>query len=89
VFVYAADLGPVIAAIRGVLAERGVLAFTVETHSGDDIVLGEKLRYAHGEVHVRSALDASGFEILHLEAAFTRTENGVPVPGLTVVATRG
>ena len=30
-----------------VLASSGVLAFTLETHDGSGIVLGEGLRYAH------------------------------------------
>jgi predicted TPR repeat methyltransferase len=89
VFVYAADLDPVVAAIGEVLTERGLLAFTVETYNGDGITLGEKLRYAHGEAHVRSALGAGGFDILHVDVASTRTESGLSVPGLIVVASRG
>lgn len=85
VFVYAADLTPVAVAIARVLAPQGLLAFTVETHDGDGVILGEKLRYAHGEPHVRSAL-AAGLDLLHIEPAATRTENGRPVPGLLVVA---
>jgi predicted TPR repeat methyltransferase len=88
VFVYAADLAPVAAGIAQVLSPQGLLAFTVESHGDEGPVLGEKLRYAHGEPHVRSALAVGGFEILHMEHASTRTENSVPVPGLIVVAER-
>lgn len=86
VFVYTADLNSVIAAAARVLAPEGLLAFTVETHDGEDAILGEKLRYAHGESHVRSALAAGGLSLLHLDCVSSRTENGRPVPGLLVVA---
>jgi predicted TPR repeat methyltransferase len=88
VFVYAGDLAPVVTGIARILLPRGLLAFTVESHGGEGVILGEKLRYAHGEAHVRFALEAAGFDILHLDAASTRTENNLPVPGLLVVAER-
>jgi predicted TPR repeat methyltransferase len=86
VFVYAADLHQVIAGICGTMAPQGLLAFTVETYAGDAVILGEKLRYAHGEPLVRTVLSANGLETIHLEHAATRTEGGVPLPGLVVIA---
>ena len=68
------------------LAPARLLAFTVETHSGDGVILGEKLRYAHGAAHVRDALGRADLAISQMTPASTRTENGVPVPGLLVVA---
>ena len=35
----------------------GLLAFTVETHDGDGVILGEGLRYAHGAGCVRAAIE--------------------------------
>ena len=46
--VYVADLAPVLTEARRVLVAGGLLAFTVETHGGDGVVIGEGLRYAHG-----------------------------------------
>jgi predicted TPR repeat methyltransferase len=86
VFVYVADLAPMAAAIARVLAPLGLLAFTVETHAGDGVALGDKLRYAHGEAHVRAALAVAGIDILDITPVSTRTEAGAPVPGLVVVA---
>jgi predicted TPR repeat methyltransferase len=43
------------------------------------------LRYAHGAAHVRNALGAAGLNLVSLEPATTRTEKGVPVPGLIAV----
>jgi predicted TPR repeat methyltransferase len=51
-------------------------------------VLVEGLRYAHGVSHVRASLEAAGLVLDQLEAASSRTEGGVPVPGLVAVATK-
>ena len=45
--VYVADLAPVLEQARRVLMAGGLLAFTVETHGGEGVILGEGLRYAH------------------------------------------
>jgi predicted TPR repeat methyltransferase len=86
VFAYLSWLPGVVAAAGRVLAPGGLLAFTVETHAGDDVILGEKLRYAHGGAHVRAAVAGAGLTLLAFAEASTRSEAGVPVPGLVVVA---
>ncbi len=84
VLVYMDDLRPVLAAAAQRLTP-GLLAFTVETHDGENVILRESLRYAHGEAHVRAAATAAGIEIALLEPASTRTEKGLPVAGLLAV----
>src|SRR5215813_7711881 len=69
VFVYCADLAPVAAAVHDVLAEDGLFAFTVETHGGAGVRLGETLRYAHSADHVRDALARAGLTVSVLEPA--------------------
>jgi predicted TPR repeat methyltransferase len=86
VFAYVAWLPPVVAAAAQVLAPGGLIAFTVETHPGDDVILGEKLRYAHSATHVRAAVAGAGLTLVALTEASTRSEASVPVPGLVVVA---
>jgi predicted TPR repeat methyltransferase len=86
VFVYLADLAPVCHAIARVLAANGLLAFTAETHEGAGVILGEKLRFAHGAAHVRAALADAGLSLCQMTGVSTRTENNMPVPGLLVVA---
>jgi predicted TPR repeat methyltransferase len=84
--VYLADLAPVLQEAGRVLGPGGLLAFTVETHSGEDVILGEGLRYAHGAGYVRGAIEAAGFELSRLEDLSARNEDHAPVPGLVVVA---
>jgi len=86
VFVYLADLAPACGAIARVLSMGGLLAFTVETHEGAGVILGTKLRYAHGTEYVRAAIDGAGMTERQFVPTSTRTENGEPVPGLLVVA---
>lgn len=85
VFVYVFDLAPVAATVATALRPDGLFAFTVER--GDaGVELGEKLRFRHGEDHVRAAL--AGFRIIELAPVATRTEAKQEVPGLLVVAAK-
>jgi predicted TPR repeat methyltransferase len=84
--VYLADLAPLLAEARRVLVAGGVLAFTVETHGGEGVILGKGLRYAHGAGYVRRAIDTAGLVLSELEDLSARNEDHAPVPGLVVVA---
>jgi predicted TPR repeat methyltransferase len=86
VAIYLHDLAPVFAETAWVLAAGGLLAFTVETHAGEGVVLGQGLRYAHGADYVRACLQHSGLRELSIDHASARNEGGQPVPGLVVVA---
>lgn len=85
---YVGDLAPVLAEARRVLAPGGVFAFTLETHGGEGIVVGEGLRYAHDAEHVRAKVAASCLDVAHIEAASPRNEDNEPVQGLVVVAAK-
>ncbi|MFT4118073.1 methyltransferase domain-containing protein [Bradyrhizobium sp.] len=85
-FVYLSDLAPVLTEARRVLVPGGTLAFTLETHDGSGVVLGEGLRYAHSAEYARGAIADSGLKLLTLEPASPRNENNEPVRGLVVVA---
>jgi predicted TPR repeat methyltransferase len=86
VFVYFSDLVMILIETARVLEPGGIVAFTVETHDGDGVILRDTLRFAHNEAHVRAALGAAGLSILSLREISTRTEKKIPVPGLMVVA---
>ena len=86
--VYVTDLVPVLSEIRRVLAAGGVLAFTLERNATEGVALGAGLRYAHSPQYVRASLATAGLTPSQIEEQSFRTENGVPVPGLVVVAGR-
>jgi predicted TPR repeat methyltransferase len=86
VFVYVNDLGPIVAAVARVLAPGGLFAFTVETHSGDGVQLLPTLRYAHGAAYIRRALAGAGLTLASISEVAVRSEKGMPVDSLVVVA---
>lgn len=83
--VYLNDLGPVLCETHRVLQPGGLMAFTLETHEGDGIVMGPGLRYSHSLSYVRSRLAAAGLRLCQIQPSSTRHENGMPVPSLVVV----
>lgn len=87
-FCYLADLHPILTESRRVLEPGGLIAFTVETHAGEGILLRDTLRYAHAEAYVREALAAAGLSLVSCAVESTRKEKEQPVPGLVVVAMR-
>jgi predicted TPR repeat methyltransferase len=84
--VYVSDLAPVLRQANRVLVSGGLLAFTVETHNGDGVILGAGLRYAHGVPYVRASIDAAGLTLSQFDELSARNEDYAPVPGLVVVA---
>jgi predicted TPR repeat methyltransferase len=88
VMVYLHDIAPVLREVARVLKPGGVLAFTTETHDGLGVVLVQGLRYAHAAEYLRDAIAAAGLSLDRLASASSRTERGIPAPGLVVVATK-
>jgi len=85
VLVYFDDLAPVLRRAAQRLARPGTVAFTVEAHAGDGVILRQTLRYAHGETHVHAAAAAAGLRVLRLDAVSSRHEKNLPVEGLLAV----
>jgi predicted TPR repeat methyltransferase len=86
--VYVSDLAPLLCEVKRVLVAGGLLAFTAETHGGDGVILGEGLRYAHGDSYVRECVRDAGLMLSRLEELSARNEDNTPVPGLVVVAAK-
>jgi predicted TPR repeat methyltransferase len=86
--VYLSDLAAVLRETKRVLVSGGLLAFTVETHSGEGVRLGEGLRYAHSAAYVRASIADAGLALSRLEQLSARNEDNTPVPGLVVVAAK-
>jgi predicted TPR repeat methyltransferase len=89
VMVYVHDMAPLLAEVARVLASGGLFAFTVESHAGEGVMLGEGLRYSHGESFVRALIAAAGLTLDRLDSASARNESGAQVAGLVVVAAKG
>jgi predicted TPR repeat methyltransferase len=88
VFIYCADLAPVLAGIGWVLRPGGWTAFTVQSPAGEAPTLGPDGRYAHPDAHIRAAAESAGLAIRVLREAAVRFEGGGPVPGRVVAAQR-
>lgn len=88
VFVYLGDLAPSFHQSARVLKPGGVLAFTVQSHDGEGISVGQDRRFAHAESWLRAGLGAAGLQPVLVEAQSTRIDRGKPVPGLIVLAER-
>jgi predicted TPR repeat methyltransferase len=86
--VYVANIAPVLGEAERVLVAGGLLAFTVETHGGEGVVIGGGLRYAHSAPYVRASVEAAGLKLSQCEDLSARNEDDVPAPGLVVVATK-
>ena len=86
--VYVPDLASLLREAARVLKSNGLMAFTVETHGGDGVILGPSLRYAHSAGYLRSVIADAKLKVCAISSASTRTEAGEPVPGLVVTASK-
>ncbi|HEV7325394.1 MAG TPA: methyltransferase [Bosea sp. (in: a-proteobacteria)] len=86
VFVYLGDLAPCFHQSARVLKAGGLFAFTVQSHEGEGIAVGQDRRFAHAESWIREKLDEAKLNPALVEPRSTRIDRGQPVPGLIVVA---
>ena len=89
VFIYVGDLAPVFALLERTM-ERGVFCFSVEALEGDgaDLRLLPSLRYAHAPAYLARLAAQHGFDVVAMEKAPVREDQGEPVDGLYVVLRR-
>jgi predicted TPR repeat methyltransferase len=85
VFVYLSNLAPVLLSAAKKLSPPGFIAFTVETHGGEGVILSDTLRFAHGETHIRIAAETAELDVIRLEKVSTRLEKNSPVASLLVI----
>lgn len=85
-FVYVPNLSPLLSETTRVLRSNGLIAFTVETHTGRDVILGPGLRYAHAADHLKDVISEARLTLCEIVSVSTRTEAGEAVPGLVVTA---
>jgi predicted TPR repeat methyltransferase len=85
VFVYCGELDAIFGAVRRVVKEQAVFAFTLQRGAEGDYRLGEDLRYAHTPAYVARLAAAHGFALASCDEVSVRQDRGQPVPGLSVV----
>ena len=90
VFIYAGDIGQAVRDAYRILTPGGMLVFSFESadESGPDMVLLPSGRYAHKRIHVQTACETAGFNLVEVEETVLRTENHTPVHGFVVTATK-
>ena len=88
VFMYVGTLEAVFAHVAAMLKPTGLFAFSVEASDGDDLVLRESRRYAHGQAYVERELEQAGLRLVSLAVDTIRTDRGEAIKGLVVVAQR-
>jgi predicted TPR repeat methyltransferase len=88
VFVYLGDLAPCFHQSARVLRTGGLFAFTVQSHQGEGIAVGQDRRFAHAEGWIREKLGEAWLKPMLVEQQSTRIDRGQPVPGLLAIAER-
>jgi predicted TPR repeat methyltransferase len=88
VFVYVGDLEPVFKAIRTILADGGLFAFSVERLAQGSFELLPTFRYAHSASYVRELASRHGFTIELSEQVDLRKEGNAMIEGTIFVLTR-
>ena len=85
VFIYCADLAPILADLARVLRPGGLAAFTVQSHDGAGAVLGADGRIAHADSYLLAVAEAENLAVVVLNPAAVRRERGEAVPGRVVL----
>lgn len=85
VFCYVPDLAPVFTEVARVLEAGGRFAFTIQSHAGVGVVIGDDSRVHHAPSLVRALAAGAGLAIADEVEASTRQDRGKPVPGALFV----
>jgi predicted TPR repeat methyltransferase len=87
VLVYLGDLQPVLRAVRRVLGEGGLFAFSVEALDTGDYALRPSGRYAHSRAYLEVLAQAYGFRVDSIVSQVLRQDEGGDVEGLIALFT--
>jgi predicted TPR repeat methyltransferase len=90
VFIYAGDVSKAIPDAHRILVPGGTLVASFETapEDGENLVLLLSGRYSHKRSHVANMCEMAGFAKVDIEDTVLRLENGEPVNGFVVWATK-
>ena len=90
VFTYAGELGRAVADAHRILKPGGRLVLSCEAapDDGADMVLQASMRYAHRASAVEAHCRAAGYAAVHVEPLQLSEEDGKPLTGFLVIATK-
>jgi predicted TPR repeat methyltransferase len=88
VFIYVGVLDATIAACAKALRSGGLLAFSVERSTSDDVVLQPTLRYAHAGAYIERLANAHALVVECAEPTTLRVDHGNPCAGVLYVLRR-
>jgi predicted TPR repeat methyltransferase len=88
VFCYIADLAPILTAMHARLKPHGLAAFTVQTHEGEGVILGQDQRFHHAPGFVKKMAGEAGFTLRLNQTITPRMDGGQPVAGAMLVLER-
>lgn len=90
---YFGDLAKVLSSVSSSLTKQGVLVFTLEktqeARPGESYRLNPHGRYAHSQEYVTEVLLQSGMKVVKLTIEKLRKEEGKPVIGMVITASKG
>lgn len=88
VFIYVGNLEPAFSAIRTILADDGLLVFSVEHLAQGSFELLASFRYAHSTPYVRELASKHGFTVEICEPVSLRRERNAAIGGTIFVLAR-
>ncbi|MEV0295316.1 methyltransferase domain-containing protein [Nocardia sp. NPDC050710] len=84
---YVGTLEPVLTSAARALSPNGLIAFSLETHAGDEPVrVATSLRFQHTPTSALAACEECGLDVRVSRATSLRLDRGEPVDGMIVVA---
>lgn len=81
VFIYIGPLEATFAAVARVLAPGGLFAFSVESATGDEVVIRSTGRFSHPAPYIQRLASQHGFAVLVQQDVPIRQERNQPIPG--------
>jgi len=88
VFIYVGELSQVFKAASTALRPGGLMAFSLEKHEGEGVVLRETRRFAHSIGYIQKLCAENGMEVVEARDAVIRMEDQRPIEGMIVVVKR-
>ena len=88
VFIYIGEITALLATLADRLLPGGIIAFSVETHTGTGIAIRSSGRFGHAPAYIEDLAGENDLTILAQEAHAIRLEREIPIPGMLFLLQR-